>query len=241
MVKYLSLIVILLSPVLSQQQQRQVLVKPALVMRDAPDVKSKMIGKIPFGQRISLEDARGPEVSLMGISGSWVKVNHGGMSGWVFGPFVGEVDTQKWYDIVDGVAYERNPEACLQMPKKHFPRFFLAGCLQKPCNQTCGNLTLEANGTAYYVSSCDGTAQEDRGKWQRKGRSIVISYTQKDMSPEDACSYRGVTRECMAPIEKANQAKCGNKNGCSVKVVQELHMTADNQFTLAGEKICVYP
>lgn len=225
----------------AQSNELQVIVKPAVVFRSSPDLKGKIIGKIPFAKSVVVVDREGPEANLMGVTGKWTKVSYSGKTGWVFGVFLDSPESQKFFQILDGIAYAGQTSACLQMPMKYFPKFFNGGCLRQECNQMCGNVTLEENGGVHSVPGCDGNTPESRGKWKRQGNDVVIEYTIPGMSAADICAYRVDDPKCIAEAEKSNFKKCGKKNGCDEKVKQVLRMSADNQFTLNGESVCVYP
>lgn len=225
----------------AQSNELQVIVKPAVVFRQSPDIKGKIIGKIPFGKSVAVVDREGPEANLMGLTGKWTKVSYAGKTGWVFGAFLDSVASLKFFQILDGIAYAGQTSACLQMPVKYFPKFFNGGCLIQECNQMCGNVTLEENGVVSYVGSCDGNTSQSKGKWKRQSNDVVIEYTIPGMSASDVCAYKPDDSKCIPEAEKSNFKKCGKKSGCDEKVKQILRMSADNQFTLNGESVCVYP
>lgn len=237
----ISLSVLSTSAISAQSSEQLVIVKPAVVFRDGPDLNGKIIGKIPFGKAVTVIDRGGPEANLMGLTGNWTKVSFGGKTGWVFGAFLDSVESRKYFQILDGIAFAGQTSACMQMPAKYFPKFFSGGCLMNECIQTCGNVTLEDNGGVYYVGSCDGNTTQSRGKWKRRGSDIVIDYIIPGMTARDICSYREDDPKCIPEAEKRNFKQCGKKDGCDQKVQQILRMTANDQFTLNGEPVCVYP
>lgn len=123
--------------------------------------------------------------------------------------------------------------------KKDFPKAFAGGCIGSACTQGCGALRLEEQGGVSAQDGCDGAGGS--GKWKRQGQSVVIEYAMGSLTPEDLCSYRDGTPECIRQIEQENKKKCGDKTGCSTKYRRVITMSGDNQFVLDGQPTCVYP
>lgn len=69
-------------------QTARVIVKPAVVMRDKPNISGKLVGKIPFGKDAAVVEEAPEQVTLMGVTGKWTHVDFEGKRGWVFGAFL---------------------------------------------------------------------------------------------------------------------------------------------------------
>lgn len=214
-------------------------VRPALVMREKPDIQAKAMGTIPFDTEVEITHASGPQATLLGVTGNWTQVIFAGKQGWVFGAFLGDSASSAIFDIVNGTAVKRPYGKCTAMRTADFPRFFGGGCIGDGCIQGCGRTELKPNGEVTSQGGCDGAAGS--GRWRRKGKEIIIEFSVISMSPRDFCSYRDGTPACVRQFEIENQKECGKKNGCARREKRVLALPSDNAFMLDGAPTCVYP
>lgn len=216
-----------------------VVVKPALVFRDNPDTKAKLIGKIPYLSKVTVTGRNPSAVTLMGVTGNWTQVTFEGKSGWVFGAFLAGADSKKYYEIIGGTAQERSADKCMTLKKADFPKFFTGGCVGQSCDQGCGHFILREGGEVSTQDGCDGAGGS--GHWKRAGDQIVIEYSVHPLPPDELCAYRDGSRECVRGEEQKYLKECGKKSGCVRKRRRVLVMPADSQFTIDGEGVCIYP
>ncbi len=73
----------------------KVIVKPGVTLRESPTTKSESLQVIPFGKRIEQLSELFPGEELLGLKGTWKKIKYENQIGWVFGPLVSEIDTDR--------------------------------------------------------------------------------------------------------------------------------------------------
>src|SRR5512138_2295706 len=57
-----------------------------LEIKEKPDLKSKTLETIPFGELVNLVETKGKETTLNGVTGIWYKVIwNENVNGWIFG------------------------------------------------------------------------------------------------------------------------------------------------------------
>lgn len=216
-----------------------VVVKPALVFRESPDTKAKIVGKIPYQAKVVVTGKSATAVTLMGIVGNWTQVTFEGKQGWVFGAFLARADSNKYYEIIGGVAQERSSDKCITLKASDFPKSFTGGCVGQTCDQGCGHFILRENGEVSTQDGCDGAGGS--GKWKRSGNQVIIEYSVYSLPPDELCAYRDGSRECVRDEEQKSFKECGKKSGCVRKRRKVLAMPADNQFAIDGQGVCIYP
>lgn len=69
-------------------QSFKVVAKPQIVIREKPLIDSPILGKVDFGQEISVISMDGPPARLLGLEGHWYYVQYFDIVGWVFGRLI---------------------------------------------------------------------------------------------------------------------------------------------------------
>lgn len=101
-------------------------VRPEIVLREGPSVKSRAIAKIPFGYLVLFRKISEHQDELLGLKGHWYEVQNGysdARKGWVFGPLMRENKSERVLVIVDGKAVEETakvPEVIFDSRTKLF-------------------------------------------------------------------------------------------------------------------------
>lgn len=54
-------------------------------MRETPDERGKKIVTIPYGERVTLIEETGKDITISSATGKWTKVEWNGKESWVFG------------------------------------------------------------------------------------------------------------------------------------------------------------
>lgn len=84
-------------------------VRPEVVLREGPSIKSRAITRITFGYLVLFRKASENSDELLGLKGYWYEVQNGfsdARKGWVFAPLLRENESDPMLVIVDGKAVE---------------------------------------------------------------------------------------------------------------------------------------
>jgi hypothetical protein len=83
------LAVVVLSLSVAAQTTFYVAAKSGLSMRDKPDAKATVIGKIPYGTKVNVNYPGDiVNISTEGITGAWATVTHGGKTGYIVNSYL---------------------------------------------------------------------------------------------------------------------------------------------------------
>lgn len=70
------------------QPNQYVAAKSGLSMRDKPDAKATVIGKIPYGTKITISYGDIVNINTEGMEGAWAKVTYSGKTGYIVNSYV---------------------------------------------------------------------------------------------------------------------------------------------------------
>ena len=86
---FLFFVAVLALNICAAQNKWYVAAKNGLSIREKPDVKSTVIGKIPFATGVSIiyPDSVS-NISVEGLTGAWAYVSHGGKSGFIINSYL---------------------------------------------------------------------------------------------------------------------------------------------------------
>lgn len=70
------------------KSRAEVTARSGLLMRTAPLMSAPTVTLIPYAEKVTVISDDGPEETLYGVTGKWMKVEYSGASGWAFGGFL---------------------------------------------------------------------------------------------------------------------------------------------------------
>ena len=79
---------------IENQDFRKVTASSGLVLREEPNTTSTKLALIPLGTEVQVLEEKAEKVQIGDTSGRWVRVNHNGIRGWVFGAYLASPSKQ---------------------------------------------------------------------------------------------------------------------------------------------------
>ncbi len=73
---------------IENQDTREVTAPSGLVLREEPNTKSVKLALIPLGTRVQVLEEKSEAEQIGDATGRWLRVNHNGIRGWVFGAYL---------------------------------------------------------------------------------------------------------------------------------------------------------
>lgn len=162
-----------------------------------------------------------------------------GKQGWVFGAFLARADSNKYYEIIGGVAQEEAPINVLPLRHQIFRSPSPAVAWDKLATRVAGILSCVKTAKFQHKMAVMVPGDLENGnarvtRLSSSTRSILCHPTNSVLTATDrasACAMRN--RNLSKNAEK--------KSGCVRKRRKVLAMPADNQFAIDGQGVCIYP
>jgi hypothetical protein len=81
-------IILLLFTAYAHAQFRVVTAQPSLRVRDSSGLQGKVLGAVPYSEKVDLLEETGAVLTIQGATGRWSKIRWKNLEGWVFGGFL---------------------------------------------------------------------------------------------------------------------------------------------------------